>query len=377
MATFSYDALNRRTGASYADATVNYVRDPVGRLTQLTDSIGVTITNAYDTLDRLTSQTTALGTVSYQYDISSRRTQMTVPGQTPVTYTYDAASRLTSITQGSNVVQFAYDAANRRSRLTLPNGVSTEYSYDASAQLTALTYKIGTTAIGDLQYAYDAGRNRIQVEGTWARTGLPQVVSSASYNANNQHLTFGSQSLTYDANGNLTSDGTNTYTWDARNRLGAITGPAPASFIYDGRRARKTINGIVTDFVYDRFNLVQEQSGQTITNLMRGLMVDETFSRGDATTTVFLLSDVLGSTVALADGAAGIPTTSLLSKLTGIGAVGRRLSGLVDESESRARMRFPTSAVPITQGPALLASRGAPSGGRRTGDRATPTDRDA
>ena len=64
-------------------------------------------------------------------------------------------------------------------------------------------------------------------------------------------------------NGNLTSDGTSTYTWDVRNRLAAITGPVPASFVYDatGRRARKTINGTVTDFLYDGVNSIQEVSG--------------------------------------------------------------------------------------------------------------------
>jgi RHS repeat-associated protein len=310
VATFTYDVLNRRAGATYTDATVSYTLDAVGRFTQATDSIGGTITNAYDTLDRLTSQTTALGTVSYQYDALGRRTQMMVPSQSPVTYAYDAASRLVSITQGSSVVQFAYDAASRRTSLTLPNGVSTQYGYDSGSQLIALTYKFGATTLGDLQYLYDAAGDRMQVGGTWARTGLPQAVTSATYNANNQQLTFGGQSLTYDLNGNLTSEGTNTYTWDARNRLAAIAGPIPASFIYDaaGRRNRKTINGTTTEFVYDAFNPVQEQSGQSITNLLIGLGVDEYFSRGDATSTAFFLADPLGSTVALADNLGGVPT---------------------------------------------------------------------
>jgi RHS repeat-associated protein len=310
VATFSYDPLNRRTGAIYADATVGYTLDVVGRVTQATDSIGGTIINAYDTLDRLSSQTTALGTVSYQYDALGRRTQMTVPNQNPVTYAYDAAFRLTSITQGPSLVQFAYDIANRRTSLTLPNGVSTQSSYDAASHLTALTYELGSTTLGDLQYLYDAAGNRIQVGGSWARTGIPQAVPSATYNVNNQQLTFGSQSLAYDLNGNLTSDGTNTYTWDARNRLVAITGPVSASFLYDavGRRSRKTINSVATDFVYDALNPVQEQSGSTITNLLTGLDVDEYFSRGDATSSAFFLSDVLGSTIALADNSGGVAT---------------------------------------------------------------------
>src|SRR5262249_37574859 len=104
-------------------------------------------------------------------------------------------------------------------------------------------------------------------------------------------------------------DGTNTYTWDARNRLVAATGSVAATFVYDvtGRRSRKTVNGAVMDFVYDTLNPVQERSGATVTNLMTGLGVDEYFSRSDATNTAFFLSDALGSTVALADSAGGLP----------------------------------------------------------------------
>ncbi len=221
-----------------------------------------------------------------------------------------AASRLTSITQGSSLVQFAYDGASRRSTLTLPNGVRTEYGYDVASQLSAMTYKLGATTLGDLRYTYDATGNRIQVGGSWARTGVPQAVTSATYNANNQQLTFGGQTLAYDLNGSLTSDGTNTYIWDARNRLAAITGPVPASFVYDatGRRSRKTINGVTTDFVYDTLNSVQEQSGSTVTNLLTGLAVDEYLSRGDAMSTSYVLADALSSTIALADGAGSLPT---------------------------------------------------------------------
>jgi RHS repeat-associated protein len=367
-ATFTYDALNRRTGATYADATVNYTLDALGRVTQLSDSVGGTITNAYDTLDRLTSQTTALGTVSYQYDAVGRRTQMTVSNQSPVTYVYDAASRLTSIAQGSNVVQFAYDAASRRTSLTLPNGISTEYAYNAASQLTALTYKLGTTTLGDLQYLYDAGGNRIQVGGTWARTALPQAVTSTTYNANNQQLTFGAQNQTYDLNGNLANDGTNTYTWDARNQLSSITGPVAASFAYDAveRRRRKTINGTAADFMYDGPNHVQEQSGQTTTNLLTGLRVDEYFARGDAASIALFLTDAVGSTIALADASANLLTSYTYEPFGATTATGAATSNPYDftgrESDItgmkyyRARYYHPTLQRFIREDPIGLGS---------------------
>jgi RHS repeat-associated protein len=298
----TYDALDRLTQATYADqSTTAYTWDAGNRLTQVTDSIAGTITRAYDGLDRLTQETTPQGSVSYTYDAAGRRTSMTVAGQPTVSYAYDTADRLTSITQGSTVVTYAYDTAGRRTTLTLPNNVSTEYAYDAASRLTGLTYKHGTTTLGTLTYTNDANSQRRRVGGTWARTGLPQAVTSATYNAANHQLTFGGRTLTYDLNGNLTSDGSNTYTWTPRNELAAITGPTPGTFGYDalGRRRQKTITGTTTSFLYDGLNAIQEATGSQVTNVLAALGVDEFLLRADGEGTRGLLSDGLGSTLAL------------------------------------------------------------------------------
>src|SRR5262245_46842677 len=89
------------------------------------------------------------------------------------------------------------------------------------------------------------------------------------------------QTQTFDLNGNLTGDGANTHTWDARNQLASIAGPIPARFVYgpSGRRQRKTVNGTVTDFVYDGLNPVKEVVGATTVNLLTGLGIDEYLTR--------------------------------------------------------------------------------------------------
>jgi RHS repeat-associated protein len=104
-----------------------------------------------------------------------------------------------------------------------------------------------------------------------------------------------------DLNGNLTSDGTSTYTWNARNELAAITGPTTASFAYDtlGRRRQKTIAGTTTSFLYDGLNGIQEATGSEVTNVLTALGVDESLMRTDGEGTRGLLSDGLGSTLAL------------------------------------------------------------------------------
>src|SRR5256885_733290 len=89
-----------------------------------------------------------------------------------------------------------------------------------------------------------------------------------------------------------------------------ITGPVPASFVYDGagRRMRKAINGTITDFLYDGVNPIQEVSGAAAASLLTGLGIDEYFVRTDTGGASVLLTDALGSTVALTDPVGGVQT---------------------------------------------------------------------
>ena len=315
-----YDALNRRTIATYADASNTvYTYDKGNRLLQINDSTAGLITRTYDGLNRLTSEQTPQGTVGYTYDAASRRATMTVPGQALISYSYDNGNRLTQITQGSSIVQFGYDNANRRTSLTLPNNILVEYAYDAASRVTSITYKQnGTTVIGDLTYEYDKAGNRTKTGGSWARTGMPEPVTATSYDANNRQLTFGDKILAYDDNGNLQSitdsNGTTLYSWNARNQLVGISGPSVnASFVYDGigRREKKTINGNLTEFLYDRRNPVQETSGATVlANILPGLGIDEFLTRTDvvAGTTSNFLTDALRSPVVVTDNAGTVQT---------------------------------------------------------------------
>ncbi len=320
ITSYTYDGLNRRTSVTYADtSTTSYTYDAGNRLIQIDDSIALTITRTYDGLNRSTSETTPQGSVNYTYDTAGRRTSMTVSGQPSVVYSYDNANRLTQITQGAAIVSFTYDNAGRRTSLTLPNGVLVEYVYDAASRLTEITYKQGgTIVLGNLTYEYDKNGSRIKIGGSFARTGIPQPISSTAYNAANHQTTFGDKTLTYDNNGNLQTitdaSGTTTYTWNARNQLVGISGPGVnASFVYDGlgRRENKTINGSLTEFLYDGVNPVQETSGATVlANVLTGLGIDEFFARTDvpAGTTSHFLPDALGSALALTDSAGAVQT---------------------------------------------------------------------
>jgi len=316
VAVYTYDSLNRRTFAGFGrtvdgsgtpsyESTISDTYDDGGRLIRTEDSADGTITRTYDELDRLTSESSPQGTVGYTYDASGRRATMTVSAQPPVTYTYDDANRLVQVAQGSAIAAMAYDDAGRRTTLTLPNGIVVVYSYDGASRIGNITYNLGPQVLGDLTYSYDAAGNRVGVGGSWARTALPDAVSSATYDAANELTQHETTMLTYDANGNLTTDGLNSYVWDARNQLAGMTGPAvTVSFQYDplGRRTRKVVNGTPTEFLYDDLNPVEELSQGTVqASLLHGLGLDEHFVRIDAAGTRSFLTDALGSTLALTD----------------------------------------------------------------------------
>jgi RHS repeat-associated protein len=315
VTTFSYDALNRNTmvgfgtvvngGSTTYQSTINLTFDAGNRLTQAVDSASGTTTRSFDNLDRLVLETTPQGSISYSYDAANRRTSMTVGGQTPVSYTRDNLGRVTQIAQGSSVTSIAYDAANRRSSVTLPNNIVVSYSYDNASRLIGLTYQLGGATLGTLSYTYDQLGRKTQVAGSFARTGLPAPVASASYDAANQLVNWNGVPISYDANGNMLSDGVNTFTWDVRNHMATLNS---ASLQYDAF-GRRITNPAGTSFVYDIGNPAQEKSGSTVlANLITGA-TDEVFSRADNTGSFTQLKDDLGSTLALADATGNIVTS--------------------------------------------------------------------
>ena len=307
VATYGYDGLNRPVFVGFATqvnggnttyaSTISYTYDSVDRMTQAVDSLNGVTTRSYDNLDRLASETTPLGSLSYSYDTAGRRTGMTVVGQPAVTYSYDDANRLFQISQGAAAVNLSYDDANRRTSLTLPNGVSVSYAYDRNSRIVGSTYSFGASVLGDLSYIYDPLGHVVQRGGSLARTGLPQPVISAVYDAANELTNWNGIPISYDNNGNMLSDGTNTFAWDTRNHLSALNGNSVRYDVF----GRRTQNASGTGFLYDGINAVQELAGSTVTANLLTLGVDEVLSRTDSSGSFSFLTDNLGSTLALSD----------------------------------------------------------------------------
>ncbi|MFQ6029467.1 MAG: RHS repeat domain-containing protein [Dehalococcoidia bacterium] len=163
---------------------------------------------------------------------------------------------------------------------------------------------------------YDPPGNRIAVDGSFARTLLPDPVPSATYDEANQQLAFGDKAMTYDPNGNVETitdpTGTTSFTWDGRNRLSALSGPTvTASFQYDAmeRRVEKIINASLSTYQYDSTDIIRDVLDGAEAVYLRTLNIDETLGRTDAGSTQFYLADAVRSTIGLTD-STGVSVTT-------------------------------------------------------------------
>ncbi len=96
--------------------------------------------------------------------------------------------------------------------------------------------------------------------------------------------------------------------YDAGGNLTSIQGPIssiPATVFWYNASGQGV--SVTTQFLYDGVNAVRETSATTA-NLLTGLGIDEVFTRTDSSGTRHFLTDALGSTLALADGAGAVQT---------------------------------------------------------------------
>ena len=55
--------------------------------------------------------------------------------------------------------------------------------------------------------------------GSFAQTGLPAAVASATYDAANELTNWNGTAISYDLNGNMLSDSSNAFSGNARNQV--------------------------------------------------------------------------------------------------------------------------------------------------------------
>ncbi|QHC05906.1 type IV secretion protein Rhs [Anoxybacillus sp. PDR2] len=207
------------------------------------------------------------GTYTYRLDYDERghvRT-FTTGNEAGATFTYDDRGLVNSLVVGTAngtellAETYRYDENGNRTRIETSNGDVTVYSYDELDQLKTEQWPDGTT----IEYTYDGFGNRTKIVKTKEGSS---TTTTADYNAANQLVRFGDETITYDANGNRLEDGQYRYEWNEADQLVSVTrkGESTPFVTYqyddDGRRIQKNVNGVVTNYHYqgDSLNVLYE-----------------------------------------------------------------------------------------------------------------------
>jgi RHS repeat-associated protein len=353
-------------------STIAYGYNAAGDLTSAADSRGGTYTLSYDPYNRLMSETGPNGTSEYSYDGDSELAGISLEGEEAASYAYNPDGQLTSIDSPNGNVTLDYDQDGQRAKVQLPDGDSENYSYNGASRLTGIAYKNPAgEEFGNLEYARDALGRISTVSGSYAQTSLPETVSEASYNADNELTSLEGHSYSHDADGNLTSNGTASFEWNDRDQLTGITeGSDKWSFAYDpfGRRTSKTANGTETKYLDNGENVVRESTGAEHADVLNGFGLDERYARTTSTGTDSYLADQLGSMVALANGSGEATTEYTYGPFGAVTSAGTASSnpyqytGRENDGDglqyNRARYYSPTTGTFISQDPLGMEGSG-------------------
>ncbi|MGG4438650.1 DNRLRE domain-containing protein [Priestia megaterium] len=306
----TYDTADRKISEKWDSTTAfSYDYDKNGNETKITDSVNGNVrTKAYDKSGQMTNMTDRGGTFGWTYKpnstkvITSKFTQGSTSNQ--ANYEYNALDQNTKVTDSTGKAYiFDYDENGNVSNYTAGNNAGSTFTYDVTGKVTSLD--IGTAnndSILSESYKYDENDNRTDItsykeDGTTDKTtsyvydsldqllketlpngttkeytydgfgnrtsvtvtesGKSPVQTKSEFNAGNELIKFGNDSIKYDENGNRIEDSQYLYTWNAADQLTSITKKgetgAFATYKYDddNRRIEKDVNGVITRFYYD------------------------------------------------------------------------------------------------------------------------------
>jgi RHS repeat-associated protein len=322
-ASFSYDALGRRTGVdrpgSEPDLAFGY--DLLGRTISAAQA-GNALTFGYDALGRQVTQTGAHGTISSAYDAAGRRTRITHPDGYFVDQEYLVTGEMKAIRENGAasglgvVAAFGYDDRGRRTSLTRGNGVVTSYAYDAASRLDSIAHDLADSE-NDLTLGFDhnpASQIVINRRSNDLYGFAPAAAAAASsHDGLNRIATEGGQPVAYDSRGNLTAEGGRTFGYGSDNRLISMTGGGRTyGFAYDpaGRLHEVTASGLASrSYAWDGNDaIVTYANGQFLARTVYGPGENEPLYQVDNQgRRIWFAHDERGSTVGSSDtaGASG------------------------------------------------------------------------
>ncbi len=322
--TRTYDELNRTTTKNVPSIGMNtYVYDittnvVAGNIKETsTDAKGNNVEKVYDMIGRLASVISADGTTTYTYDGNGNRISMEYPNgvkeeytyyednllKTLVnkkadgsiidsyTYTYDAAHNQTSKTDAKGTTSYTYDSLNRLEKVVEPDGKTTTYTFDKAGNRLTEAVAVAETVTAMTNYTYDE-QNRLTTTVTVKGNGVSEKLTY-NYDDNGNmiskfkvKLNLAEPNLVGTFNifkaGESEDSSVSFYEYDELNQLVKTTeGNKKISYAYNGEgyRVQKSINGQVSNYLYEGDKVVLETNGtgaQTAANIYGTNLVSRT-----------------------------------------------------------------------------------------------------
>lgn len=346
-----YDSLSNRTKDQQGGLSVDVVADAVSNRTEVTypGQFGGgrrALMLNYDQLNRLQSVSDASGriaTMHYKGPLRLERRTYGTDGApiSKLDLTYDLQPRGIVLNHttgaGGQIARFeyGYDRMNHRlyEKRVHDSNAGDVYRYDSSYRVilnpqninllsvlpgTEIDPDVYASASNRLEIGFDGVGNRVTsnqvVSGVSTITSYSQVPGGSVKDAEvNQYTSTQEDSLpaknyTYDSNGNLISDGAKTYGFDFKNRLVEVRDQSTSNLIaqyshdaLDRRRMKLIAGGPTTQYLYDRFQVVEErdETDAITRQYVWGAGIDNLLQEQTPTATYYSHENSIGSIVAL------------------------------------------------------------------------------
>jgi RHS repeat-associated protein len=309
-AQFQYDALGRMT----RETSGTTVKDYAYNIGDLRTSFVLTVsgiqelnnTYSYDILGRLETVSGSGVSAQYGYDVNGNRSAVVYGNGVSETYAYNKANLVTQVVnkKGTAILSqydYAYDLSGNQITKSNHTGKVNAYTYDGLGQLTGETEKVNDVQVQSYSYRYDAFYNRTRLTAAGAKSFTTDYAYDKNNRLRNESKTEGGTTYLvdyqYDPNGNMYSalhsllttatgspslkmtvgeslDGVTLYEYDGFNRHVEVkTAGTTASYSYlpNGLRESKTVNGTTTGFVWDGDQTVLTNTGGVNTKYLRGM----------------------------------------------------------------------------------------------------------
>jgi RHS repeat-associated protein len=217
------------------NTTSNYLYDPAGNLTQITDPLGRITNNGYDALQRIKSQTApvpapgvARPVTRFTYDGLDQLASVTDPRTLLTAYSVDGFGQtLSQSSPDTGATSKTHDAAGNLATVTDARGKTTTFTYDVLGRVTQTTYATGTPTL----FEYDGGSGGVTTDiGHLTRMTDESGETIFTYNAFGQILSKAQS--TVGGNG-ATATLTMTYTYGSQ---GTSTGKVESITYPSGNR---------------------------------------------------------------------------------------------------------------------------------------------